>query len=171
MTIQESVSKSDEWQHKLLICVSGLLVFETLTGLFIWLMPFSVSGQVMVLLHTILGLVFIVPYAWYQIRHWLVYSSTKLNHYKLTGYFSVAATVVAGLSGVVLSYQAVFSTRISYAWDLVHIVSTFALVASVVPHIVTIVLRNVNRRNALQMVRRACEKLAVLPGEEGRPQW
>ena len=108
MTTQESVSKANEWRHKLLICVSGLLVFETLTGLFIWLMPFSVSSQVMVLLHTILGLLFIVPYAWYQVRHWLVYRSTKLNHYKLTGYFSVIATVLAGMSGLVLSYQAVF---------------------------------------------------------------
>ena len=132
MTTQQSVSKANEWQHKLLICVSGLLVFETLTGLFVWLMPFSVPGQVMVLLHTTLGLVFLVPYAWYQIRHWLIYKSTKLNHYKLTGYFSVAATALAGVSGVVLSYQAVFSTRISYAWDLVHIVSTFSVAVSLV---------------------------------------
>ena len=137
-----SISKANEWTHVLLIAVSGLLLFETLTGLFIWLLPFSVTNQVNVALHTLVGLVFVLPFAWYQVRHWLIYRGTKLNHYKLTGYFSLVATLLAAISGLVLAFQALFGARISYAWDLVHIVATFALVASVVPHILTIVIRN-----------------------------
>ncbi len=134
-------SKTEEWQHKLLIAVSGLLIFETLTGLSIFLLPFSVSNQVMVLLHTAVGLVFLVPFAWYQVRHWRLYQPQRMSHVKLTGYFAMVATIVAIVSGVVLTVQALWATRIGYAWDVIHIVSTFALIVSVVPHIVVLVNR------------------------------
>ena len=134
-------SKAEEWRHTLLVLVAGLLFFETLTGLSIWLLPFSVSNQVMVLLHTAIGLVFLVPFAWYQLRHWLLYRPLRMTHVKLTGYFALVATVVAIVSGVVLTVQAIWGARISYAWDVVHIIATFAIVASVVPHLVVLLSR------------------------------
>jgi hypothetical protein len=153
-----SVSKANEWKHVLLTAVAGLLVFETLTGLFIWLLPFSVTNQVNVIMHTLIGLVFLVPFAWYQIRHWLIYRATKLNHYKLTGYFALAATLVAIASGIVLTFQAAFANRISYTWDLIHIISTFALLASVVPHVIAIVVRNLKARQLETANVRVAEK-------------
>ncbi len=153
-----TISKAGEWKHVLLIVVAGLLVFETLTGLIIWLLPFSVTNQVNVIMHTLVGLVFVIPFAWYQIRHWIVYRHTKMNHYKLTGYFSLVATLLVSISGLVLTYQAVFTTRISYTWDLIHIVSTFALIASVIPHVVAIVVRNVKGRQLETISVRKSEK-------------
>jgi len=126
--------------------VAGLLLFETLTGLAIYLLPFSVPNQVMVLLHTIVGLVFILPYAWYQLRHWRAYRALRLSHVKLTGFFSMAATIAAAVSGLVLTVQAIAATRISRGWDIVHVVATFALVAAVLPHIVTLVVRAARNR-------------------------
>ena len=131
-----------EWRAKLAILVSGLLAFETLTGLAIYLLPFSLPLQFMVLVHTGAGLLFIVPYAWYQVRHWMLYRHAATTHVKITGYVSLAATTVCGFSGIVLTVQAAFSTRISYAWDLAHLLSTFALIAFTLPHIVTLVLRD-----------------------------
>jgi len=128
-----------EWQHRLLMCVSGLLAFETLTGLSIYLLPFSVPNQVAVVLHTVVGLVFVVPYGWYQIRHWQVYRERQMTHIKLTGYFSMVAAIALAVSGLVLSYQALLTSRISYGWDLVHLIATFALIASVLPHVLTLV--------------------------------
>jgi hypothetical protein len=61
-----------------------------------------------------------------------------MSHVKLTGYFAMVAAVTAVVSGLVLTFQAVFQTRISYAWDAVHIVATFALIAATVPHIVVL---------------------------------
>ncbi|MEJ2342792.1 MAG: multiheme c-type cytochrome, partial [Gemmatimonadales bacterium] len=95
----------------------------------------------MVLLHTAIGLVFLVPFAWYQIRHWRLYQPRRMSHVKLTGYFAMGATIVAIVSGLVLTWQAVFQTRISYGWDLMHIVATFALIASVLPHVVVLIVR------------------------------
>lgn len=143
---QRLPERVQEWQHKLLHTVSGLLVFETLTGFVIYLLPFSVSNQVMVLLHTVVGIVFVAPFAWYQVRHWLIYRPLRMSHVKLTGYFAMVASVALIVSGLVLTYQALFTTRISYGWDLVHIVATFALIASVVPHVAVLVVRMVRAR-------------------------
>jgi hypothetical protein len=132
-------SKTSEWQRRLLAAVAALLVFETLTGLSIYLLPFSVPNQVAVLVHTAIGLGCVIPYAWYQLRHWRLYRERQLTHVKLTGYFAMAAAIGVAISGLVLSYQAVFTTRISYGWDLIHILATFALLASVLPHVLSLV--------------------------------
>ena len=134
--IQES-----EWSRHLAVGVAALLAVETLTGLSILLLPFSIPNQVAVLVHTVAGLLLLVPFAWYQIRHWRRYFRLPMTHVKLTGYIALAATGVAIISGVVLSVQAMFAARISYGWDLVHIVATFALIASCTPHILVLMIR------------------------------
>lgn len=134
-------ARSEEWRSKLSIMVGGLLVFESLTGLAIYLLPFSLPIQFTVLVHTAAGLVFIIPYIIYQIRHWVVYRHAPMTHVKLTGYLSLIVTLICGLSGVVRTVQAALGTRISYAWELVHIISTFALIACAVPHIAALILR------------------------------
>ena len=131
--------KISAWQERLLLCVSGLLVFETLTGLSMYLLPFSVPNQVAVLLHTLIGLVFVAPYVWYQIRHWRLYRERQMTHIKLTGYFAMVACIAMAVSGVVHSVQALVATRISHGWDLVHVVATFALIAAVLPHVLMLV--------------------------------
>ena len=138
---QYATLKSQEWQRPLLRVVSGLLVFETLSGLAIYLLPFSVSTQMTVLVHTAAGIVFVLPYLWYQLRHWRIYRSIRVSHVVLTGYFSMLTSVALVVSGLVLTAQALFGTRISPRWDLVHVIATFGLVASVVPHVVTLLLR------------------------------
>lgn len=142
MTSQNHATlRAREWQRPLLRCVAGLFVFETLTGLAIYLLPFSVPNQLMVLFHTAAGIIFVLPFAWYQLRHWRMYRAIRLSHVVLTGYFAMAAAVTLVVSGLVLTAQAIFATRISPAWDWVHIVATFALIAAVVPHLVTVLVR------------------------------
>lgn len=136
------MSAQNEWQRTSAIFVAALLLFETLTGLAIWLLPFSIPNQVAVLLHTAAGVIVLVPYAYYQARHWWMYRKRPLNPIKLTGYLGMGATSVALVSGIILTAQALFGTRISYVWDAVHIVSTLALVATAVPHVVIILVRN-----------------------------
>jgi hypothetical protein len=149
--------KAREWRHPLLLATGGLLLFETLTGLSIWLLGFSAANQVMVLLHTVAGLVFLLPGAWYQVRHWNRYRANQISSVLLTGYFALIAVVVACISGVVLTWQATFGTRISYAWDLVHIISTVALIVSVAPHLVPILgrLKRAPAQDTVAPVRRA----------------
>jgi hypothetical protein len=136
-----ATSRADEWRQRLLYCVAGLLVFETLTGLGIYLLPFSVPNQWMVVFHTLAGLGFVAPFAWYQARHWKLYRSIRVSHVVLTGYFAMLATIVLIVSGLVLTVQAIFAERISQGWDLAHIWATFGLIASIIPHVVTLIVR------------------------------
>ncbi len=130
-----------EWMRSLAIWVAALLLLETGTGLSILLLPFSISNQVAVLVHTIAGVLVLLPFAWYQTRHWKRYAHLPMTHVKLTGYIALLSTIIALGSGVVLGAQALFANRISYAWDLIHIVATFALIASVGPHVVSLAIR------------------------------
>ena len=138
--------RASEWERRLLWLVSGLLFFETLSGLSIYLLPFSVSNQLMVLVHTGIGVILCAPYLWYQVRHWRLYQPWRMSHVKLTGYLSMVAALVLVVSGMVLTWQAVFRTRIGYGWDLAHIAATFALIAAVVPHVAVLAARVVRLR-------------------------
>ena len=133
--------KAHEWHRWLLRCVGGLILFETLTGLAIYLLPFSVPNQMVVLFHTAAGIAFVVPFLWYQLRHWSAYRSLRLSHVVLTGYFAMVAMVTLIVSGLVLTAQAIFATRIAPGWDRIHVIATFALVIAVVPHVATLMLR------------------------------
>ena len=136
-----AANRAAEWRSRLAILVMGLLVFETLSGLAIYLLPFSLSVQFAVLIHTGAGLLFVVPYGWYQVRHWAMYRQGGLTHVKLTGYLSLLATALCGISGLVLTWQAAFDRRIDYGWDTLHLITTFALIAFALPHVGVLVLR------------------------------
>ena len=150
---EQKVESSLEWRSKLAILVMGLFLFETLTGLAIYILPFSLSVQFMVLTHTAAGLLFIVPYAWYQIRHWLVYRDQTMTQVKMTGYLSLVVTLFCVISGIVLTIQAIFSIRISNVWSLAHLISTFALLAFALPHIFAIAARNWRQKSVEKMAK------------------
>ncbi|MEZ5064960.1 MAG: multiheme c-type cytochrome [bacterium] len=150
-------ARAQEWRSRLSIFVGGLLAFETLSGLSIWLLPFSVPNQLLVLLHTVAGLLFLVPFLVYQTRHWLRYRRRSWSHYLVTGYVAFAAVLLNLASGLVLTWQGALATRISYGWDQVHIVTTLAIVAFTLPHVVLIWVRDRHARSA--------ESMAVLGAE------
>ena len=135
-------ARQREWSKKLLGWVLGWLVFETLTGLSIYFLPFSVPNQWIVIVHTLVGTVFLVPALAYQVRHLWIHWNRPLSAIKLMGYLGTLATLVVLASGVVLTWQALLGPRISYLWDQVHIFSTFALVAFVLPHVLVILFRD-----------------------------
>lgn len=137
-----TTQQHSKWTKPLLYCVSGFILFETITGLSIYLLPFSLANQVMVLLHTGVGLIFLSLYFWYQYKHWIEYKNRPLNEFVITGYMGMAAVTIAIISGLILTWQAIFATAIAPFWKNVHIVSTFVLIASVIPHVVLIVVKD-----------------------------
>ena len=141
------VDRLAEWKSRLAIWTLGALVFLSFSGLIIWLLPFSRFNQLNVLIHTIIGLIFLVPVAWYAIRHWLLYREHVLTQTKLLGYLSVFILVAAVASGLVLTYQSVFRTRIGYFWRAAHDWTTIALLAFVVSHLVFILVRDARARS------------------------
>jgi len=140
--VRDTHTREFGWRSPLSSLTLGLLAAETVTGLAILWMPFSLSSQMHVLVHTAVGLAFLPPAVLYLWRHWRHYRTARFTHVKLTGYLGLAVFAALVLSGVVLTVQAMVGRRISYGWDLVHVVATFALLAAVVPHILTLLLRS-----------------------------
>jgi len=124
-----------EWLAKLtLICMIGL-VFETVTGLLIYFAPFNEFNQYGVLLHTFVGVAWLFVFLWYSIRHWLKRYRGGFNTIQILGYASFAVILACALTGVWLTAEAVFGTRISYAISDVHLYTGFALVAALGVHL------------------------------------
>jgi hypothetical protein len=126
----------------LAILAAGYIGASALTGLSIWLLPFNVPNQIAVLVHTVIGLLFLLPCLWYLVRHLLDYWSKPLSHISVLGYLGAAALLACLLSGGVLTFQAAFGVRISYAWDMIHIVTTIGVLAFGVLHVAVIVLKD-----------------------------
>jgi hypothetical protein len=135
--------ENGKWSSVLVTLVMGMLIFEALTGLSIYFLPFSVPNQIMVLLHAAIGIAFLVPATIYSAKHWIKYKSSPMSHYKLTGYASLLVLAVCSVSGVVVTYQALLATRMSPTWDLIHLVSTFLVIAGAGVHIVLLLIRKV----------------------------
>ena len=134
--------RETEWSRRFIALTLSWLGVETLSGLAIWLLPFSVPAQWTVVLHSVVGVAFLAPVLVYQWQHLRAYWTRPGGAVKWMGYLATLATSVALLSGLVLVVQALWGRRISYAWDRVHLVSTFALLAFVVPHVLVTLLRD-----------------------------
>ena len=138
----ESVSNSDPrilaqkgWASKMAMWVSALLVVESVTGLWIYLASFSMSAQVQVLVHTLVGIAMTIPYLYYQVRHFLVWYNQKVTVIMILGYALLVAMLVCVASGFVLTWQGYFGPRISDNWNLTHLVSGIAAFVLVLLHI------------------------------------
>lgn len=134
--------RAREWRSPLAILVAGFLAFLTLSGLSIWLLPFNVPNQVMVFIHTIAGVLVLLPCVWYLVRHWVRYWQNPMSHILLLGYIGAVALILCAVSGGILTYEAAWGVKINYGWDTVHIITTVALLAFVLPHLLLIVFRD-----------------------------
>jgi hypothetical protein len=118
-----------------------VLVFEGITGLAITFSPFHPIIEWSVLLHTIVGVVTLLPIAWYFAVHWLDYKHYSMSHVVLLGYVALVAVVVCSFSGVVVTVQGLFMVRMSNMWRQVHLISTFVVLATALPHLIFIFAR------------------------------
>lgn len=112
--------RHDGWHSGLAIAASGLIGFLTLSGILIWVLPFSPGMQMTVLAHTLFGLAACAPIAWYSTRHWLYYRRHPLTYLKLLGYVGLLVLAICGISGVVVTWQSAFEHRMEPVWQAVH---------------------------------------------------
>jgi hypothetical protein len=151
-----------EWRRRFGALTLAWLAAETATGLALWLLPFSVPAQWMVVVHTLVGAAFLAPVLDYLVRHFAAYRTRPGGPVVWMGYAGTLAVLAAIVSGLVLAVQAAWGARISYAWDRVHLVSTLALAAFALPHVLVVAVRD--RGAALRLgleALRAAERRAL----------
>ena len=159
------------WRSGLAGLVTGLFVFETLTGVLVWLLPFSLSAQFMLLVHTGVGVLWTVPWVWYQGRHWNQVRRQPFTHLQATGYTGLAVLLAFIVTGLILTWQAAFGLGISSLADLIHIASGLAAAGLVGVHLGAVIVRDRKRLGtpeglALRAARRrfGLDALACLGG-------
>ncbi len=144
-----------EWRSKLTALSGAYLLFETLTGLSIWLLPFSGFNQVAVLLHTAAGIAVLPWITWYMLRHWLVRRGGNLSHHQLLGYAALLMLVICVASGLVLTAQGLLGPRISIVWDVTHLVTGIGVPLFTTVHLATLIVRAVHDGDARARLRAA----------------
>ncbi len=144
-----------EWRSPLAGLTGAYLLFESLTGLAILLLPFSRFNQVGVLLHTVAGVAVLPWISWYLVRHWLVRRGGNLSHHQLLGYAALVVLVACVASGVILTVQGLIGPRISTLWDIVHLVSGIGVPLFTVVHLATLIVRAVHSAEARARLRAA----------------
>ncbi|MEE8468678.1 MAG: multiheme c-type cytochrome [Planctomycetota bacterium] len=129
------------WRDKAGRWTAGLTLLLTVTGLSIHFLPFSVFNQHSVLVHTVVGLGFVVPFAIYLVRHVRAYWDFPGTHVKLSGWALAAALLACTVSGLVITWQGAMSTRMGASWQTLHVIGTYVLVAVLGAHLVPLYLR------------------------------
>ena len=61
MSTEIRVDRHSQWSMRLAVATSVFLVVMTVSGLSLWLLPFSIPNQILVFVHTLLGLLFFLP--------------------------------------------------------------------------------------------------------------
>ncbi len=129
------------WSSRLARLVTAFLAVQSITGLWIYLAPFSVGSQIQVLLHTVLGLTLLLPCVYYQWRHLLVWYAQKASVVMVLGYVLMLMVLACLASGVVVAWQAAAGPRLTEAWDVIHLVSGFGVCVTVGGHLAMAFLR------------------------------
>lgn len=123
------------WASPLAALAAAYLLFQGLTGLWIWLAPTSLLSQLQVAGHVVAGLALTVPWAIYQVRHFLAWWRQKPTAEMVLGYLLATAVIVATVSGFAVTWQAAAGTRVGTLWGLVHQVAGIAAVALLAVHV------------------------------------
>ena len=86
------------WGARLAKLSFALLLFEGISGFAVTLSPFHAAVEWGLLLHTVAGVVLLLPVAWYCAVHWLDYKHFAMSHIVLLGYLALIGLVVCGAS-------------------------------------------------------------------------
>jgi hypothetical protein len=129
------------WGALLSKASAAALAFLAVSGLAITFAPFHAAIQWGLLVHTAIGAAGLLLLAWYGLVHWLDYRRYQLSSVVLLGYVALAGLAVCLVSGIVVTWEGVFGVHMSPAWRRTHLVSTFVLMGSGLPHVAMVLLR------------------------------
>ena len=117
------------------MAVSVSLAFLSLSGLWLFLGPFSIFSQLLVLAHTVLGLGLVALFVRYLLRHISDWWRQQVTAEMILGYALLAAVTMALATGVLNTVAAALGSRLSPLWDLLHLISGLTVPALLLAHL------------------------------------
>lgn len=101
--------------------IGGLLLFVSVSGVVIWLLPFSNFTQFTILLHTVIGMVALALFAIWLLSHWLATRNRPRTSRKVCAYIGFWLLAISSVAGLMVTAQAMWMTYVSSLWDKVHL--------------------------------------------------
>ena len=123
------------WRSLLAATVCGALALVGLSGLISYFGPFSVGAQLLLLLHTIVGLCLVGPLAVYAARHLRTWMRQRATAAMFLGYALLLTATVAMATGLVNAALAAWGSRLDSNWELVHLVAGIGTTALLLTHL------------------------------------
>ncbi|MCH8317699.1 MAG: hypothetical protein IIA88_04275 [Bacteroidetes bacterium] len=151
-----------EWRSWLTGLSNALLLYGAVSGLAIYLLPFSEFNQFSVLVHTVIGLLMVIPVVWFVASHWSARRAGRLSHYQLLGYVSAALLTVCIITGLLLTWSGFVGPAIDYTWDIIHLVTGIGVLSFVVVHLVMVTLRKIGNLQPKEIVRPAQQRFVLI---------
>lgn len=139
--LQEKHRSGKGWSSLLAKFSMATLLFEAISGLAITFSPFHPTIQWSVILHTVIGVLTLLPLAWYCTVHWLEYKHYTFSHIVLLGYAALLSLVVCSVSGVILTVEAFFALKTTPLMRGIHLISTYVILAGILPHILLVAVK------------------------------
>ena len=113
----------------------GGLLFTVLSGIVIWLGPFSIATQMAVLFHTLIGAALLLLLTACLLRHWLATRKQTKWTSNISAYAGFWLLAVCLAAGLVVTYQALFRIVVSPLWSSIHLWSGVLTTAVVGYHV------------------------------------
>ena len=142
---QETDSASPEvvidYRSFLTWVATSVVAYSLLSGLMVTLLPFGVYTQFSIIIHTVVGLVAVIPLVVAVYLHWQRRKPDAPVPIARTAMLAIAALAVCIVTGLLITLMAVFGTWVPSWIDTVHLVSALVLGTLIAVHLAPIVAR------------------------------
>jgi hypothetical protein len=121
--------------------VSGVLCYLLISGALVYWLPFSVYSQYSVIVHSLTGVLSLLPAGWIVYLHWRRRDDAVTGHVAVLAKMAVALLVTSAISGLIIVLQSMLGTSVQSLWWLLHQLSAVAFGGVLLMHLLPILVR------------------------------
>ena len=123
---------------------SGLLLYLLVSGALVFWLPFGVYAQYSVIVHSVAGVLALVPIAVVVVMHWRRRETSISGTPAMLAKASMAVLAISIASGLMIVLQSIFARKVGDTWWLVHQLSALAFGILLFLHLLPILVRYAN---------------------------
>jgi hypothetical protein len=123
---------------------SGLLLYLLVSGALIFWLPFGVYAQYSVIVHSMAGVLALLPIAVVVVMHWRRREASISGAPAALAKAAMAVLAISIASGLLIVLQSIFARKVGDAWWLVHQLSALAFGIVLFLHLLPILARYAN---------------------------